>query len=411
MEGPMREDAAALARRLARNAEAVCRHYLSNGRREGRWWTVGDVANTPGRSLFVRLDGPEAGRGAAGKWTDAATGEHGDLLDLIARARGLDNLRDVLDEARRFLSLPTPQRPEPRAPVAAGSPDAARRLFHAGQPITGTLAETYLRARGITYLDDVPALRFHPRCYYRADETAPVETWPAMLAAVTDLDGTITGVHRTWLARDGSGKAPIAAPRRAMGRLLGNGVRFGDARDVVAVGEGIETVLALRCVLQSIPLIAALSANHLTVLLLPLGVRRLYVVRDNDDAGANAALNLTERSQRRGIETIILSPLAGDLNDDIREFGLAECVEHLRVQIAPDDSASLRVRPVSRPLRQSKACRELNPISDSARQRLPGTDQRQMVSTGTATGSLSSSSAPHRRSGASPSNSSDRPKS
>jgi hypothetical protein len=86
----MREDAAALARRLAGNAEAVCRHYLSNGRREGRWWTVGDVANTPGRSLFVRLHGPEAGRGAAGKCTDAATGEHGDLLDLIARARGLD---------------------------------------------------------------------------------------------------------------------------------------------------------------------------------------------------------------------------------------------------------------------------------------------------------------------------------
>ena len=111
----MREDAAALARRLARNAEAVCRHYLSNGRREGRWWTVGDVANTPGRSLFVRLHGPEAGRGAAGKWTDAATGEHGDLLDLIARARGLDSLRDVLDEARRFLSLPAPQRPQPRA--------------------------------------------------------------------------------------------------------------------------------------------------------------------------------------------------------------------------------------------------------------------------------------------------------
>ena len=66
----MREDAATLARRLARDAESVCRHYLSNGRREGRWWTVGDVANTPGRSLFVRLHGPEAGRGAAGKWTD-----------------------------------------------------------------------------------------------------------------------------------------------------------------------------------------------------------------------------------------------------------------------------------------------------------------------------------------------------
>ena len=54
----MRSQAAELARRLARDAEAVCRHYLSNGRRRGRYWTVGDVRNTPGRSMFVRLSGP-----------------------------------------------------------------------------------------------------------------------------------------------------------------------------------------------------------------------------------------------------------------------------------------------------------------------------------------------------------------
>jgi hypothetical protein len=59
-----------LARRLARDAEAVCRHYLSNGRRRGRYWTVGDVRNTPGRSMFVRLSGPESGPGAAGHWAE-----------------------------------------------------------------------------------------------------------------------------------------------------------------------------------------------------------------------------------------------------------------------------------------------------------------------------------------------------
>ena len=66
----MPRDASELAHRLAREAEVVCRHYLSNGRREGRYWLVGDVRNTPGRSMFVRLKGPESGRGAAGKWTD-----------------------------------------------------------------------------------------------------------------------------------------------------------------------------------------------------------------------------------------------------------------------------------------------------------------------------------------------------
>ena len=58
-----------LARRLAEQAEAVCRYYLSNGRRIGRYWIIGDVRNTPGRSMFVRLHGQGPGKGA-GKWTD-----------------------------------------------------------------------------------------------------------------------------------------------------------------------------------------------------------------------------------------------------------------------------------------------------------------------------------------------------
>ena len=63
----MPRDASELAHRLAREAEAVCRHYLSNGRREGRYWLVGDVRNTPGRSMFVRLKEPPArGRPANG---------------------------------------------------------------------------------------------------------------------------------------------------------------------------------------------------------------------------------------------------------------------------------------------------------------------------------------------------------
>jgi hypothetical protein len=66
----MSEPISELARRLAAQAEAVCRHYLPNGRREGRYWMIGDIHNTPGRSLFVRLHGAGVGKGAAGKWTE-----------------------------------------------------------------------------------------------------------------------------------------------------------------------------------------------------------------------------------------------------------------------------------------------------------------------------------------------------
>jgi hypothetical protein len=212
--------------------------------------------------MAVRLSGPDSGPGAAGHFTDFATGEHGDLLDVIARTCGLHAFRDVLEEARRFLSLPqpAPQVPTPRMqPAPIGSPEAARRLFASANPFRGTIAETYLRSRGIADVRDLDCLRFHPRCYYRAHDSASRETWPALVAAVTDLDGTMTGILRTWLARDGSGKAPLATPRRALGRLLGSGVRFGRATDVMAAGEGLETMLSLRAVLPGMPMVAALS--------------------------------------------------------------------------------------------------------------------------------------------------------
>ncbi|WP_332119690.1 toprim domain-containing protein [Azorhizobium caulinodans] len=338
-----RRDASELAQRLGRQAEAVCRHYLSAGYREGRYWLVGDVRNTPGRSMFVRLKGADSGRGAAGKWTDAATGEHGDLLDVIRESCGLIDFKDVAEEARTFLSLPHPE-PDPdhqRRPASApaGSPEAARRLLAMSRPITGTVVESYLRKRGITALHGTGSLRFHPRCYYRPDEHSPTETWPAMIASVTDLDGRITGVHRTWLSPEGSGKAPIDTPRRAMGDLLGHAVRFGTAHDVTAAGEGIETILSLRMALPGLPMAAALSAAHLAAILFPATLRRLYIARDDDPAGDGARDSLVERARTAGIEAIVLSPTLGDFNEDLRTLGVGALRAAIRQQLAPEDVA------------------------------------------------------------------------
>jgi len=336
-----REDAAELAIRLGRQAEAVCRHYLSSGHRAGRYWLVGDVQNTPGRSMFVRLTGPESGKGAAGKYTDAATGEHGDLLDVIRESCGLIDFKDVAEEARSFLSLPRSEPdPQPRTrsgSAPAGSPEAAQRLFAMAQPIAGTVVEAHLRNRAITALHETGSLRFHPRCYYRPEGDGPTETWPAMIAAVTDLGGVQTGAHRTWLLPDGSDKAPVETPRRAMGNLLGHGVRFGMAQDVLAAGEGIETVLSARSGLPKMPMMAALSAAHLAAILFPASLRRLYIVRDQDPAGNGARDSLIERARSSGIEAIVLSPVLGDFNEDLRQFGVDALRAALRVQIVPED--------------------------------------------------------------------------
>jgi hypothetical protein len=364
----MTETAADLARRLAARVEDVCRHYLSNGCREGRTWRVGDVDNTPGRSLCVQLTGNSKHTG--GRWIDFATGEHGDLLDLIAHARRLDAFRDVLDEARRFLSLPEPSSPRRGAASAASrSPEAARRLFASARPIRGTLAETYLRGRGITDMTDLAALRFHPRCWYRAYDGAPRETWPALIAAVTDPNGRITGVQRTWLARDGSGKAPLSTPRRAMGQLAGNGVRFGVPTQMIAAGEGLETILALRQVLPALPMVAALSATHLAMLILPPGLRRLYVARDNDRAGHRAAGKLAAHAMENGVEALLLTPPSDDFNTDLCTFGRETLMASVRAQLTPEDVARfLGVEHRS----ERRPCRRALPSGSPSQSAAPG---------------------------------------
>ncbi|MGA8551374.1 MAG: toprim domain-containing protein [Stellaceae bacterium] len=335
--------AADLARRLARDAEAVCRHYLSNGHRQGHYWVIGDVMNAAGRSLYVRLTGPDSGPGAAGKWTDAASPrEHGDLLDLIRLNRNLRDLGEAMDEARRFLAMPRPPIPSPpnlghMPPAAAASSEAARRLFRAGHPGPGTLAEAYLRARGITGRLNWPALRYHPSVNYRETDNAPLESWPALLAAVTDLDGNITGIQRTWLDPRRSDKAPLVDPRRALGHLLGNGVRFGKAADILAAGQGVETMLALKSVLPSLPVIAGLSANHLAALDLPPALSRLYIARDNDAAGLRAAHRVRERGIAAGIEIRELVPVHGDFNLDLCRLGPEGMRAHLADQLVLSD--------------------------------------------------------------------------
>jgi hypothetical protein len=256
---------------------------------------------------------------------------------------------DVAREARTFLSLPQPEssaseRRRTIQPAPTGSPEAARRLFAMSRPIHGTLVEAYLRRRGITSLHGIGSLRFHPRCYYRPDEHAATETWPAMIAAVTDLDGRLTGAHRTWLDPDGFdpirlGKAPIDTPRRAMGDLLGHAVRFGVAGEVMAAGEGIETMLSLRTALPGMPMVAALSAAHLSAILFANTLRRLYIARDDDPAGDGAMATLVERASDDGIEAIVLSPRLADFNEDLRMLGRDALRAALRAQIASQDAA------------------------------------------------------------------------
>ena len=265
--------------------------------------------------------------GPPGKWTDAATGEHGDLLDLIGHRIGASTLGPALDEARAFLALAVGVRKDPEAAPRADPPAswdgaaAARRLWRRCRPLEGTQAEAYLRARGLGDCRS-PSLRFHPALAYR--DAAGWRRFPALVAAVSGPDGALEGVQRTWLHPERPAKAPVAQPRKALGRVHGHAVRFGapgGTSTTLLVGEGIETVLSLVAAAPALPAAAALSAGSLAAFVPPPGTARLLIAADRDAAGRRAAAGLEARVLAQGLAATVLTPAHGDFNDDLAALG------------------------------------------------------------------------------------------
>lgn len=216
-------------------------------------------------------------------------------------------------------------------------------MFGAGKPVRGTIAAVYLETRGLAHAVDFAALRFHPRCYTRVAEHGTALKLPALLAAVTDLNGTVTGASRTWLAEDGMAKAHLRDPRRALGSLLGGAVRFpAPEPHVLVAGEGIETVLSLRRILPRVSMAAALSANRLAATALPPGLRCLYVACDRDGAGQKAFQILRDRARASGVPDVRgLEPIANDFNADLLSIGPEALARHIAPQLDRQDAARL----------------------------------------------------------------------
>ncbi|WBQ13835.1 toprim domain-containing protein [Hyphomonadaceae bacterium BL14] len=209
---------------------------------------------------------------------------------------------DLAEAARREV--------ETRADTQRKS-EAAWRLWWKAQPIEGTLAETYLRSRGITC--PLPlSLRFHPDCWHAPSDRC----WPAMVALVEGGEGF--AIHRTWIRPDGSGKADIDPAKAMLGRCSGGAVRLAEGHGRLVVAEGLESALSLLCGLLDAPtaMWAGLSTSGLRALRLPIQPGRLTIACDGDTPGRTAAHALAERAHAQGWAVTIADPGDGaDFND------------------------------------------------------------------------------------------------
>lgn len=188
--------------------------------------------------------------------------------------------------------------------------EMALAIWQSTTPALGTPVAAYLASRGI-HLPPSDALRFHTGLKHPSGGF-----WPAMVALVTNgIDGTPIAVHRTFLAQDGGGKAPVDPQKMMLGPCRGSAVRLADPGDVLMVGEGIETCLA-AIQASGHPAWAALSTSGLRSLDLPKDVRDVIVLADGDEAGEAAARDCALRWKRQGRRVRIARPPQGlDFND------------------------------------------------------------------------------------------------
>ena len=188
--------------------------------------------------------------------------------------------------------------------------ETALSIWQASKPTGGTLIETYLGSRGLR-LTATPTLRFHPYIKHPSGDS-----WPAMIALVTrGADDSPLAIHRTFLARNGTGKAPVDPQKMMLGPCRGGAVRLAEPGDVLMIGEGIETCLAAMQETGH-PAWAALSTSGLRALDLPKAVRDVIVLADGDDPGESAARDCALRWKRDGRRVRIAHPPKGmDFND------------------------------------------------------------------------------------------------
>lgn len=242
-----------------------------------------------------------------------------------------------MEEARAFLGAAPAAPPQPAERTRSrtrSKTEAARRLLAAAGPIARTHSEAYLLARGI-WRTRFPALRYHAGVFYRAHDGAPLRRLPALLAAITDLQGRVVGVHRIWLDLDAPVLASVPEPKRSLGPHLGHGVRFGSAAQDLVAGEGIETLLSLKSACPELAMVAALSASHLAALTLPPALDRLWIARDRGAAGHQAAVRLRARAEAEDVAVHDLVPRLGDFNEDLLTSGRAPFTARIRALLRP----------------------------------------------------------------------------
>lgn len=306
-----------ISRQLAIRAVELAPKLLPEGKRAGNYWQASNIYGGKGQSFYLHLSGARAGN-----WADAATGEWGDILDLIAKQNNLST-KDAMKHALEMLGNQGVRYQEPRQQnfqkEKKVTPQLIKRLWKDCSSISD-VGYTYLMNRGISedVITTINDLRFMAECQLR--ENNVIATMPALVGAVRDDRGQIIALHRTYLDAKTADKANISSPKRSLGSIAGHGCWLSPIGKGLVITEGIETGLSIKTVWPDIALLAALSAPNLAQLKVPPQYQNITIAIDSDVSGFRAATKLASKLSKRHVR--IIPAKLGDFNDDLVTSGI-----------------------------------------------------------------------------------------
>jgi hypothetical protein len=279
-----------------------------------------------GRALVERLGGRWTGRGGLclcpahadrSPSLSIRVGDYGLLYHCFAGCRSVDVLHAIRDIDRRGLvTVPATSALYSGRPV--GPSPRLQSLWAEAHQIAGSPAARYFSTRGLGPVRQ--GVRFHPRVPLGSG--ADLCFRPAILCALHD-GPDLLALHRTFLSTDGMCLAPdVGQPRRMLGRPGRGAVRLARVSTVLGIAEGLETALSAM-ILLGVPVWAALGNERLPHLTIPLSVRRLLILADDDAAGHRSAAAAAEAHAVPGRQVRRLWPGRGftDWNDRLMAGG------------------------------------------------------------------------------------------
>ncbi len=212
---------------------------------------------------------------------------------------------------------------------------AGRKVWDRARPAFGTLAETYLRSRGI--VSTIPdTVRFAHLDYWdQATGEVVAEHVPAMVCALQDAGGKVVGVQRVYLAADGLGKLHVPKPKLSLGVVVGSAFRASGTRfysDALENGpttnlivcEGPEDGLTLAQELPGREVWVACGTAMMSRLHLPASVKSVVLAGDNNAAGRDAVVAAAAVLGVGGVDVSAMYPAPEfkDWNDALRGIAI-----------------------------------------------------------------------------------------